>query len=330
MRPWPILAGILILVPLWRIADLRAPAAAPFFWGLLALLMVQLMAQDRWAGIFGLYVVGRGIFTQAPLAFETTWGVVAGLVILGAAQGTTTKERDWLVSLLTVAGLVQVGFATVQAVRLPADAQLIGSIGNAAYLGVFLALTGAVAPAWAIPPFVAGLILSRSRIGGLGYLVALCARYPQARWPALGTGLLVVGATLYRHGANWDSLAHRLWVHGIALKDLAGSPLVGYGPGSWLTRSLFLQQETSKMFSEIFGQAHNEYLQVAYEGGLVALLLLAGWVWSHRHAFRRDPAGAGAAAVAMTALGMFTFQVAATALVAMVVLGLATRKEQKT
>jgi hypothetical protein len=320
---WPILGALLILVPLWRIADLRAAAAAPLFWALLAVLGLWIMRQDRWAGIFALYVIGRALLSKNLLAFETTWGVVGGLIFLVVAQQASATGRRWLEGILVAAGLVQVAFVTVQWWRLPAEELTAGSIGNASYLGVFLAIVGAGAPVWLLPVFGWGILLTRARIGALGFLVALCVRYPKARLAVLCGGLTVLAVTFMRHGWNMDSVAHRMWVTGIALKDLAAvwwAPLVGYGPAAWLNRVLFLQRDSSAMFSEIFGQAHNEYLQLAYEGGLVALALVGMWAWAHRAAFRAHP---GVAAIAITALGMFTFQVAATAVAAMTVFGLA-------
>ena len=69
--------------------------------------------------------------------------------------------------------------------------------------------------------------------------------------------------------------------------------------------------------------AHNEYLQLAYEGGAVALALLAAWLWTHRRAFR-GAHGPSLVALGLVAVAWFPFHVAAMAGPLLVLLGLAT------
>jgi cation transporter-like permease len=76
---------------------------------------------------------------------------------------------------------------------------------------------------------------------------------------------------------------------------------------------------------EFYLQAHNELLQLAYEGGLVAVILLTAWGLAHRAVWgagaRRDQAAL--LALAVLSLTWFPFHVPTLAVVAVTIVGVA-------
>ncbi|MEN6404657.1 MAG: hypothetical protein ABFD94_22120, partial [Armatimonadia bacterium] len=100
-------------------------------------------------------------------------------------------------------------------------------------------------------------------------------------------------------------------------------PILGYGVGSW---ALWTPQANGWGATEIFGTAHNEYLQGLYEFGILGVLLVGCWLWRHRRALAAAPYGSGMVALAVECVAMFPFHIAAVALPALVLLGLATRR----
>ena len=71
-------------------------------------------------------------------------------------------------------------------------------------------------------------------------------------------------------------------------------------------------------------QAHNEYVQWLTETGLVGVVLLCGWLWTHRAMVLDRRWGGSIAAVAVNAIGFFPFHVVPIALVSIICVGLAT------
>lgn len=69
-------------------------------------------------------------------------------------------------------------------------------------------------------------------------------------------------------------------------------------------------------------QAHNDYLQLWYEAGLLGLLPVAAWIWTRR-LWEGRYAGAAVAVLVVSAT-MFPFHLAVTGLTAVLILGLAT------
>jgi hypothetical protein len=101
-------------------------------------------------------------------------------------------------------------------------------------------------------------------------------------------------------------------------------PVFGTGLGGWsfVVPMLQLRRQFSPT-GELWSEAHNDWLQFVYETGLVGLVLLAGWLWSHRGMFRHPVWGGSLAAIAVQALGWNPFHLVTSALVAIVILGCA-------
>ena len=334
MQGWPVLATLLVFLPLWRIANTGAQPVMPLFWGILAVLGVWIGQRDRYLGICALYLVIRGVVTPAPLAFETVFAILAGMLLLLTARQTSERVRSWLIHLVVASGVIQLALSLLQWWAVPyVSAWIAGSIGNPAYLSSYLAIAGAVAPGFLLPVFIGGVILTRSVGGAVALAAALAVRYRRARLWILFGSLGIVVLTAWRHSLSpsnvWDAIYKRAAIWMIAGADQATSAIslvFGFGPGGWLRRFPLLQYNSRFAVSEIHGQAHNEFIQLAYEGGLVALVLLGLWIWSRRATLATSPILPAVVAAGVSALTIFPFQVAATAVLALTMLGFATQE----
>jgi O-antigen ligase len=95
------------------------------------------------------------------------------------------------------------------------------------------------------------------------------------------------------------SSAQRLQLYGVTLEMIAERPIVGHGVGSW--RPLWQQRNRDPAMAG-FNTAHQEPLQFAQQGGLVAVaLLLATWAAWLRAAWP----GPGEASAALLAWAAF-------------------------
>jgi hypothetical protein len=242
-----------------------------------------------------LVVLGRLAETpgSVPLALAAT-GLLAGL-------GATMSRAG---ALGLVVGLVMV--AGLRGLRATARAAVGPLAGALVALGCLLPSMPAASrprPAFALVGLGAGLALA-----------ALVARL--RRWPALAllggvlaagvSGLLATGGgvggaaqTVAQARANLASPDRTGALHA-ALRLLAQHPLTGTGPGH-----ADLRWKGHDHGTQLFAYAHNEYLQVAAELGLVGLVLLAvllvavaGLLWRARTTGRPGATWAGVVAAA--------------------------------
>jgi hypothetical protein len=212
-----------------------------------------------------LVVLGRLVGTPGslPLVLAAT-GLLAGL----AATMSRAGALGLVVGLVVLAGLRGLG-ATARATVGPVAGALVA-------LGCLLPSVPA-----ANPPRPALALV------GLGVglaLAALVARLP--RWPALALlggvlaagvgGLLATGAgvggaagTVAEARANLASPDRTGALHA-AVRLVAQHPVTGTGPGQ-----ADLRWKEYGHGAQLFAYAHNEYLQVTAELGLVGLVLLA-------------------------------------------------------
>ena len=102
--------------------------------------------------------------------------------------------------------------------------------------------------------------------------------------------------TLWTRWATWILGLRDMWAHPWAL-------LVGFGPAGWIGR--IPQKQFTGSDVELWLQAHNEPLQWFYEFGAIGLVILGGWLWTHRHV---QPIYAGSvAALCVMSLGLHVF-----------------------
>jgi len=314
---WPIVAGLLTV---W---DLHAGVPPILLLYTVPLLLAAgwIGTVDRWAGIFAAYVILRGL-PYPLLAFETVVAILAGLAIYAAARSLPAAADGRLQVALVLVGAFTVGVQVGERINLALGwwTPVGGAIGNPGYVGGFLAITGAIAPAAALPLFAVGLLATHSAAGLGAFLLALALRF-RARGAAV-LGLVGTGALLALR--SWPpGLLARLIGWRLGLTHWWAAPVFGWGWAGWLKAGVVVDQHGAR---EWFAQAHNDWLQLLHDGGLVGLGLVLCWLWVHRPALGRSPWLPAVAAAGLNALWWFPFQIPAVALVALVALARAARE----
>ena len=243
----------------------------------------------------GLLVLARrvGMPRSVPLALAAT-GLLAGLGATMSRAGAFALA----VGLLVLAGLRGPG-VTARAAAGP----LAGAVVALACLLPSVPAASPPRPALALAGLCAGLSLA-----------AVVARLQ--RWPAVALllgGALAAGLALLATGGGVGGAAQtvaearinlaspdRTGALHAALRVVAEHPVAGAGPGR-----ADLRWEGQDDVTQVFAYAHNEYVQVAADLGLVGLVLLAVlWValarllWSARATGPAGTTWAGAAAAA--------------------------------
>ncbi len=300
-------------------APARILALLPF------LIVAAIVAlRDPWLGAFVLYA-GAWQWAQ-PGRF---WGAIeTSFIAFGALAVVVIGDCDdrWIRNILAWSGALE-----ALSVLVVGSA---GTLGHSTYAAAFLALTAPLAPLWLLPVYALGLIGTHSLVA----VTAAVAGVLIARrniWIAAVSAPVAALAIWYR-GLSTDSLSTRLWAQGFLLHDwIAGAPMFGWGLGAWYERGYPLQLHakcpppnphavtTCSAPTELFDVAHNEYAQLAYTGGFVALIILIGWLWTHRAMLATPYAGA-MAALLILCTAFFPFRQPVVAAASVVILGLAT------
>jgi O-antigen ligase len=178
-----------------------------------------------------------------------------------------------LMALLLVTGYVFARFqnrAKGAALAAAVDTKMIWLIGSAMAMLVAIivslsrsASVGTLAGAM----FLAAMAARHGRHARLGILVGAAAAVAVLMTNPRTVDL---GRRFERSGTNatWSRL--QIWRETVPI--LQDFPLTGTGFGSYRTAMLVYQQSDRSLF---FNQAHNQYLQLASEGGLVLLIPLA-------------------------------------------------------
>lgn len=320
----------------WR-DQVAAPLVLLSFGG--AFLLAALLAQaDPWLGAFVAFVAGSAMLRPSSAALATLEAVLAGALAVAVARAGGPAWRRLLTAGLVALGVFQVAYTAGQLAGYDPlwfgaerrnDLVPMGTIRSPGLLGAYLAVVTPLAPLVLIPVLVAGVVMSGSAVAGLGVMAGLTLRFrARLRWwgvAAAGAGLALVLAL--GHGRLLESVIWRwsVWTLGVSGLD-TGSVLVGRGFGAWAAQmparyTAWLGR--SETHGVLPTHAHSEPIQLLYEGGLVALGLLALWLLWHRAAWRR-PAGGALAAAAVVSLGGFPMHVPTTALLIAAVVGLAT------
>ena len=338
---WPLALGLVAFSALGT--PLVPPSVLFLTAGALAIAWICATV-DGWAGALAGYIVLRWLYPPLPYGYETAMYFTFGVLFL---CGSRSMPRYWFglnmdacVRWMVVGlGVVQIVMALLQwaghdPIFLPMQNSILshGLTGNSNFLGAYLAITVALAPAWLLPLWGLGLLASHCVLGTLAASVALGMRY-WTHWrillPVFSVGLVGIGVEKFRvTGFLWQSLEYRAAINLSALNEWwRHAPVFGFGPGGFF-RSQFVTS-LNGVPQEIYHQAHNEYLQLAFDGGMVSVLLLAGWLICHRRAFLTRQYGPCLCAIAVDALGMFPFQVPCVALLCLLLIGRATRREIK-
>lgn len=289
--------------------------------GLIALVVGR---EDRWLGLGVGYVAVRSL--GHAYAQDVALWVALGALAVTEVRRLGDDARVFLRGLLWLTGLAELAVVIAQALR---GTELTGTFGQPNHLGGYLAIVGALAPGRLAPFFLAALfVIPHTRLASVALAVALAVRYRHRVMPA-AFGVLLAGAAVVA-ALPRVTTATRLsaWRIGVADWLAHANPLVGFGFGEWFIRVPGIQMRDPGGL-EVFAQAHNEYLQLLYEGGLLAVALLAAWLISRWRLALAGPVGASLAALAVLSLGFFPFHLATTASVGLVALGLAGAEEAR-
>ena len=288
---------------------------------------------DAWLGWLLAYAVIRSVPAPWPGTLETVVTLTLGSVALLALWSVAVAQHariiawvSWAATFETLYVLQQwAGWDLLWRPWLTGETQIVGTLGNANYVGAYLAIVAPLVQPWAIPGLLLGIGLSQSFTGIIAAGIGLCLRYGvKGKW---GWGLvgLCLTVALVLHGMISLEVRGRVWW--AALQDqTVWTLLVGHGPGGWISRFPLIQPWQG--VGEFFLQAHNEYLQWDYEMGAIGLFLLAGWLWSHRAWFTGRYAGA-VVSTAIVSATMFPFHLAVCGAAGVLVMGLAWSAEQE-
>lgn len=346
-HPAYVLIAVLAVLPLMaavplasRVARIAVTASPHYVYtvGLLVLFAAWIGQRDRWLGGLVAWLGVSLLWTPTVSAFETVETIVMSALALTIVRALPEEHHGVAVSVIVATGLFQVvdglqqylgydmlfhGLKQIQPI-----AAVFGTTGNSNYFGVLLAMIAPLAPWWSIPFFLLGIVLSHSLLAVAAVSIGLLWRVRENK-KLLAFGLSaaflgVVGIMVLKGQTPLSGFYHRLAVWQLATDNL--NPLgwlIGAGPGNWAMHIPALQIQQNIYPNEVFIQGHNEWLQLVYENGLVALALLVGWLWAQRHALA-GPYGGSVLAILFTSVGMFGFRLAITGCIALVILGLAT------
>ena len=318
-----VLVGGAALLALTCAATLREVTVSPFLapMALLAALAAASMARSvrydtaiLFAAGFALFVVAgaetqQGAGREKLAATLTTAGTIEAVYVLWQAIAGdpllpvevspgkwrtfgTFGNPNWAGEFLAVASLVAYGrlaarFTWVRLVCLGLMlAALCATFGRGAWLSL---VVGAGAMVW----LRRDAFLPKLRYAGIA----------AAGMAATAAGLLVLHPDMLRYVANLQSIRGRFWIWLVTARMIWENPW-GVGLGNFGLRFPDVQ---ARLFQSAFGQAflrngsftdqaHNDYLQVVAEVGILALPVLAVLVWriaARGRALQRDPLALG-------------------------------------
>lgn len=320
-----------------------AAEATPLFLFTLAALLVGAVllvrAGDPFLGAFVALAALLTLRTPTAWALECAQWIAFGSLLLSAVRALPRAWHPTVVGALALGSVLQLVYCLHRALGAdvlwlglaPAahlhDNTMIGTLGNENHVGALLALVIPLASPWLWPLLLAGLVLTKSGVALAAAGVGLLVRYRS--WRVAAVLVVAAAALLLVRGPSLISAKVRVKIWALGLWDLGQRPLdalIGAGPGSWYERVPTLQRRFWISGNEWFGHAHSEPVQLVYEFGTVGFACLIGWLLHHRALWRGRYAGACAALV-IVSLGSFPFHVAPLAMVALVILGLATPTE---
>ncbi|MFH2071928.1 MAG: hypothetical protein ABIJ75_03645 [Actinomycetota bacterium] len=331
---WRIALGAVVLGTIGNLGLIPVVPSALFVMGALAVIVGWCGQRDPWLGALAGWYLTRALLTPDTLALETTLAFVLGCVLVTVMQDASPGAARTTRIVVTTLGGIHLAFVCVQLsgydpLWIWTDQRAIvhGITGNPNYLGAFLAISASIVPVLALPVWGAGIVATKSALAGLTFGTVLLLRFPgQWKW-TVPVSVLSATAVIWWRGGSLSSLLHRLAIVRFGAEYLwqhPGALLWGFGPGAW--ERLAPITVVTRQKGEMWLQAHNEFLQLGFDGGVIALLLLAGWLWSHRDAWRLAERRTILVAILIESCGFFPFQVAVTAILCLALLGQATRR----
>jgi O-antigen ligase len=326
------------------------PAQGVDLWSLQAFWLVALGtlavlvgASDRWLGL-AVAIAGLTIFYRGA-ALDPTHSVnlaLGALLLVGLRQAPDAwhqRIRWLLVGIASFEALYAIQqrlgydllWGPVFGGTLIASPQMLGTLGTVNAAAGYLAIVAPLMPLPLIVPVALVIWLSHS-LGAIGALaVGLVVRY-RAHWSAWVAAALGVAGAAWLFNLRQTTRVARLQIWQFALEHwVRTDPVLGYGLGGWGQQVPALQQRLAfAPTPELWAEAHNEPLQWLVETGLVGLLLLICWLWTHRGMFADPIWGGSVAALAADSLTWFPFHIVSMALLGLIVVALASRPKEPT
>lgn len=348
---------LLICSPLFYIPGLEARAVQESFFQLAGIAMLGVVWCERakrtvslrWAGAFVLFALANYLWYRARIGHTVLLNIFIGLWIARcvAEHADVDDLRRYARAIAIVIVLNAVVMLTqmfdhdlIYTPRFPENnphADLVGIFNLRAFVGTYMAMTIPLVARfypWLLPLVAWGLYASQSTaavVGAFGALLTML--WCRSRRFAIGLAALcaIVSAVyVIWYDAPTGDFHLRLQVWDRAIKLWLHSPAIlwGFGWSAWPRFKL----ATLKLNGEpnVWLEAHNEYVQLAFEGGLIALLLLGGWIrWAAARWWRwgtRNEAvallGACLVGLALNCTLQFPFHLARHAMTAVILIGL--------
>jgi len=349
--PVPVPASISVDRDLTVLALVRLVTAASVFW-----VALQLCRDERRARrlIVLIAAIGCAYAAYGIVAAKSGHLPLLDIPPVGGRVTSTFYNRN---SFATYAGLTLVAFAALL-LRLYQREMTDAEDGWRLKLASFIRITGQDAAVLLVGAFITmvALLLTGSRGGVIATLLALIALGAlgpgmRKRWraPALVVALLLVlmTATLYAFGGAFaGSLEERgvsdltrLAIYALVWHTILAAPLQGFGYGTF--GDVFpMYRDRSISVNGVWSQAHNTYLEVLQDLGLVfgtlliaavvtlALRCVKGTVERRSDALAARVAAGAACLVGVQSLVDFSLQIQAVTLTFAAILGAGVAQSQ--
>jgi hypothetical protein len=261
-------------------------------------------------GVFELLYVSQQLF----LGYDILWGPLMGGQLVMPC-GSAEYQAALLKNPQLTCGPIQA----------------LGTIGTVDAASAYIAILAPLMPWWTLPAVLLVVWKSHAVSATLALAAGLGVKYRHNKWvviPLLSIVAWMAYASAFAKSINplAAHLTGRGAIWGFAASDwVRTDPLVGYGLGGWANRIPALQiQHQFAPTKELWREAHNEYLQWIVEAGVIGLILLAMWLWTHRAMFAHPVWGGSLAALGVNALTFFPMHVVQISLVGLILVGLAT------
>lgn len=283
---------------------------------------------DKWLGALCSWWVVSLFWTRTPQAFETTMLSVLGVVALLLLRTMSVRHRLLSIRLVVLGAVAVSILALVQATGFDpvwwTEYGSVSTFGNTAYVACLVAVVLPFAPIWSVPILVGALIVTKASLPMLAAMLGLAWRFRQWRWQLAALALPMMGAMVWLRGTGefLHSQVYRFDIWKMALANMTWKTWIyGNGPGSWFDQIPKLQDVLKVHPGYYFTYAHNEWLQLIWEAGAgVGLVLMVGWLWSHRTMFA-SPYGGSVVAMLVLSTGWFIFHLPNVVPTLLIVLG---------